>query len=59
MLRPPDGGTRVELSTFIQPDLQPGSPDAMSTEMGLRNIAFEVDGLDAIIKGYMEDFLGG
>jgi catechol 2,3-dioxygenase-like lactoylglutathione lyase family enzyme len=45
MLRPPGGGTGVELSTFTRPDLEPGSPDAMSTELGLRNIAFVVDDL--------------
>jgi len=31
MLRPPDGGTRLELSSFVRPDHQPGSPGAMST----------------------------
>ena len=55
MLRPPDGGTGVELSTFFRPDLQPGSPNAMSTEMGLRNIAFEVEGLDAILDALAAD----
>jgi len=49
MLRPPDGGTGLELSSFVQPDQEPGSPDAMSTELGLRNIAFEVDDLEAIL----------
>jgi catechol 2,3-dioxygenase-like lactoylglutathione lyase family enzyme len=42
-LRPPGGGTGVELSSFVRPEHQPGSPAAMSTEIGLRNIAFEVD----------------
>jgi catechol 2,3-dioxygenase-like lactoylglutathione lyase family enzyme len=50
MLRPPDGGTGLELSSFIRPNHEPGSPDAMSTELGLRNIAFEVDDLDAILQ---------
>ena len=27
MLRPPDGGTGLELSSFIRPDHEPGSPD--------------------------------
>src|SRR3954452_2193994 len=26
MLRPPDGGTRLELSSFARPDSEPGSP---------------------------------
>ncbi len=49
MLRPPDGGTGLELSTFIQPKHEPGSPNAMSNELGLRNVAFEVDDLEAIL----------
>ena len=49
MLRPPDGGTGLELSSFSQPDHEPGSPNAMSTELGLRNVMFEVDDLDAIL----------
>src|SRR5437764_5910858 len=39
-LRPPDGGTGLELSSFVHPDHQPGSPAAMSTELGLRNVMF-------------------
>src|SRR5580765_6552266 len=49
MLRPPGGGTGLELSSFIQPNHEPGSPEAMSTELGLRNIAFEVDDLQQIL----------
>ena len=43
MLRPPGGGAGLELSSFIRPGHEPGSPAAMSTELGLRNVAFEVD----------------
>src|SRR5437764_14033999 len=43
MLRPPDGGTRLELSSFVRPDHEPGSPTAMANEPGLRNVAFGVD----------------
>jgi catechol 2,3-dioxygenase-like lactoylglutathione lyase family enzyme len=49
MLRPPDGGTRLELSSFVRPDYQPGSPAAMANELGLRNVAFEVDDLQAAV----------
>jgi catechol 2,3-dioxygenase-like lactoylglutathione lyase family enzyme len=49
MLRPPDGGTGLELSSFVRPEHEPGSPDAMSNELGLRNVSFEVDDLDAIL----------
>ena len=49
MLRPPDGGTCLELSSFTHPEHNPGSPGAMSNELGLRNIAFQVDNLQAIV----------
>ena len=39
MLRPPDGGTRLELSSFVRPDHEPGAPAAMANELGLRNVA--------------------
>jgi catechol 2,3-dioxygenase-like lactoylglutathione lyase family enzyme len=44
MLQPPDGGTRLELSSFVRPDHLPGSPAAPANELGLRNVAFEVKG---------------
>jgi catechol 2,3-dioxygenase-like lactoylglutathione lyase family enzyme len=34
MLRPPDGGTGLELSSFVRPDHDPGSPAAMANELG-------------------------
>jgi catechol 2,3-dioxygenase-like lactoylglutathione lyase family enzyme len=52
MLRPPDGGTRLELSSFARPDYTPGSPAAMANELGLRNVAFEVDDLEGIATGW-------
>ncbi|HEY7132095.1 MAG TPA: VOC family protein [Candidatus Limnocylindrales bacterium] len=58
MLRPPHGGTGLELSSFSRPDHEPGSPDAMSTELGLRNVAFEVDDLDAILERLKADGYG-
>src|SRR3954454_4650245 len=45
MLRPPGGGTAVELSSFVRPDPYPGSPNAMANELVLRSVAFEVDHL--------------
>jgi hypothetical protein len=42
MLKPPDGGTRLELSSFVRPDRLPGSPAAPANELGLRNVAFVV-----------------
>ena len=47
MLRTPDGGTGVELSSFVRPDPVPGSPSAMANELGLRSLAFEVHDLEA------------
>ena len=58
MLRPPDGGTRLELSSFVRPDHEPGSPAAMANELGLRNVAFEVDDLQAATDRLAADGYG-
>lgn len=58
MLRPPDGGTALELSSFIRPNHEPGSPDAMANELGLRNVAFEVDNLQAVVDRLAADGYG-
>jgi catechol 2,3-dioxygenase-like lactoylglutathione lyase family enzyme len=58
MLRPPDGGTGLELSSFIRPDHEPGSPDAMANQLGLRNVAFEVDDLQAAVDRLAADGYG-
>ena len=57
-LRPRDGGTGLELSRFVRPDHEPGSPDAMSTELGLRNVMFEVDDLQAVVDRLAADGYG-
>ena len=49
MLRPPNGGTTLELSSFVRPDHLPGSPGAPANELGLRNVAFEVHDLQAAV----------
>ncbi|MFJ4333625.1 MULTISPECIES: VOC family protein [unclassified Streptomyces] len=49
MLRPPGGGTTLELSSFTRPDHRPGSPAAPANELGLRNVAFEVHDLHAAV----------
>lgn len=49
MLRPPGGGTALELSSFVRPDHEPGSPHAMANELGLRNVCFEVDDLQRVL----------
>jgi catechol 2,3-dioxygenase-like lactoylglutathione lyase family enzyme len=58
MLRPPGGGTGLELSTFTRPALEPGSPNAMSTEVGLRNVMFDVDDLDDVLGRLAADGYG-
>jgi len=58
MLRPPDGGPGLELSSFVQPDHEPGSPTAMANELGLRNVAFEVDDLRATVDGLAAEGYG-
>jgi catechol 2,3-dioxygenase-like lactoylglutathione lyase family enzyme len=58
MLRAPDGGTGLELSSFIRPDHKTGSPGAMSNELGLRNVAFVVDDLQTVIDRLAVDGYG-
>jgi catechol 2,3-dioxygenase-like lactoylglutathione lyase family enzyme len=58
MLRPPGGGTAVELSSFIRPDHDPGSPTAMANELGLRSVAFEIDDLRAAVDRLAADGYG-
>ncbi len=55
VLRPPGGGTGLELSRFIRPDPGPGSPDPVPTELGLRNVTFEVDDLQAVLDRLAAD----
>src|SRR6476646_9554644 len=45
MLRPPDGGPGLELSSFGEPEHKPVSPTAMANELGVRNVSCEVDDL--------------
>lgn len=58
MLLTPDGGAKLELGKFIRPDHQPGSPEAMSTELGLRNVCFEVEDLPGIVDRLAKDGYG-
>ena len=48
MLKPPGNGTRLS-SRFVRPGSVPGSPAAMANELGLRNVAFEVNDLQAAV----------
>jgi catechol 2,3-dioxygenase-like lactoylglutathione lyase family enzyme len=57
MLRSPDG-YRLELATFVSPDHVPGSPTAMANELGIRNVSFEVDDLQAAVDAVAADGYG-
>jgi catechol 2,3-dioxygenase-like lactoylglutathione lyase family enzyme len=58
MLRPPGGGSGLELSSFVQPDHEPGLPTAMANALGLRNVSFEVDDLQATVDQLAGDGYG-
>jgi len=58
MLKTPDGGTAVELSSFVRPDPEPGTPDAMANELGLRSLAFQVDDVQAQVDRMAADGYG-
>jgi catechol 2,3-dioxygenase-like lactoylglutathione lyase family enzyme len=55
LLRLPDGGTGLELASFIRPNHEPGSPHAMANELGLRSVAFEVDDLQGLLDQLAAD----
>jgi catechol 2,3-dioxygenase-like lactoylglutathione lyase family enzyme len=58
MLRAPNGGSRLELASFITPDHVAGSPTAMANELGLRNVSFEVGDLGAAVDAVAADGYG-
>lgn len=55
MLRLPGGGTTVELGSFVRPEHDPGTPNAMSNVVGIRNIAFEVEDLLGMVERVKAD----
>ena len=58
MLTVPGGGTSVELSSFVRPDHETGTPTAMANTLGLRSVAFVVDDLDAVVAETAEQGYG-
>ena len=58
MVRPPDGGTGLELAIFIRPEHVAGTPDAPENELGMRNLGFVVDDLQAIVDRLAADGYG-
>ncbi|PRA01050.1 glyoxalase [Arthrobacter sp. MYb224] len=51
MLLAEDGAAGIELSSFERPDHGPGQPEAMANELGIRNVAFEVEDLRGMVAG--------
>jgi catechol 2,3-dioxygenase-like lactoylglutathione lyase family enzyme len=58
MLRAPGGGTGVELSSFVRPDVKPLPPAAMANDLGLRSLGFEVDDLQEHVDRLAADGYG-
>lgn len=58
MLRPPGGGTGLELATFVRPAHVAGTTNPMANELGIRNVAFEVTDLQGIVDRLAADGYG-
>jgi catechol 2,3-dioxygenase-like lactoylglutathione lyase family enzyme len=58
MLRPPGGGTGLELGRFVRPDHVSGSPTAMANELGLRNVCLEITDLESTVDALAADGYG-
>ncbi|MCI2958665.1 VOC family protein [Agromyces atrinae] len=50
VVRTPDGQSRVELSTFRNPAVKPGMPDAPVNVTGIPRLTFVVDSLDETLE---------
>lgn len=55
MVRPPGGGTGLELSSFVRPSPERGSRAPMANEIGLRSVMLEVDDLQAVVDRLAAD----
>lgn len=58
MLRPPGGGTAVELSWFVRPAPKSIPAPVEADEPGLRSLAFVVDDLAAVLERLAADGYG-
>ncbi|ROQ54483.1 catechol 2,3-dioxygenase-like lactoylglutathione lyase family enzyme [Rathayibacter sp. PhB152] len=58
MLRPPGGGTAVELSRFVRPAPRSVPAPVEADEPGLRSLAFVVDDLAAVLERLAADGYG-
>jgi catechol 2,3-dioxygenase-like lactoylglutathione lyase family enzyme len=53
-LRPPGGGTAIELVKFITPQDERGIQPSFANTLGIRHIAFLVDDIEAIVARLKE-----
>jgi catechol 2,3-dioxygenase-like lactoylglutathione lyase family enzyme len=51
----PEGGTTIELATYLRPGNLPLAREHMSNDLGVGNLAFEVDDVDALIEQLAQD----
>lgn len=58
MLTAPAGDVKLELSSFVTPDHTLGSPDGLANEIGIRNVSFEVDDLQAAVDAVAAEGYG-
>jgi catechol 2,3-dioxygenase-like lactoylglutathione lyase family enzyme len=54
VLRPPDGGTNIELIKYIRPSAQQEIQQPLANTFGIRNIAFTVDDIEAVVAKLKE-----
>ncbi len=45
----PGGGTWLEVARFVTPDHVPGLTDPPANQLGIRNVCFEVDDIEATV----------
>lgn len=57
-LAPPGGGSKLELCQYLRPDHTPGNPNALANEIGLRNICFEITGLEKEVERLADEGYG-
>lgn len=55
MLQAPNGGTKLELSTFLNPVGERAPQSLPATEPGLRNVCFAVEDLQSIVDRVTAD----
>jgi catechol 2,3-dioxygenase-like lactoylglutathione lyase family enzyme len=48
-LNVPGGGTWLEVARFVTPDHVPGLTDPPANQLGIRNVCFEVDDIEATV----------